>query len=51
MKERTSYGENKTISWSERLDTLVRANKDLQYHKECYKDSTNKTNIKRSKQR
>ena len=24
--------------------------KDLQYHKECYKDSTNKTNFKRSKQ-
>ena len=38
------------ISCSECLDTLVRGNKDLQYHKECYKNSTNKTNIKRSKQ-
>lgn len=37
-KESVSYGEGKIIFCSERLDTLVRANKDLQYQKECYKD-------------
>ena len=47
VKERASYKEDKMISSWERLSTLVHANKQLQ----CYKDSTSKTNILRSKQR
>ena len=47
VKERASYREVKMISSSEGLNTLVHAKKQLQ----CYKDSTNKTNILRSKQR
>ena len=50
MKERASYGKDKMISCSERLYALACAKKALQYHKERYKDSTNKTNLKRSKQ-
>ena len=50
VKGRASYGEDKMISCSENLDTMVCAKKDLQYHQECYKDSMSKTNVKGSKQ-
>ena len=49
VEERASYGEDKMISCSEHLGKMVCANKDSQYHQECYKDSTNKANVKRSK--
>ena len=51
MKEKAIYGEEKMIYCSEHLDALVCVKKGLQYHKECYKDTTNKANIKKSKQR
>ena len=50
-KERAGYGEVKMSHCYQRLDTLYLAEKSFTYHKECYKDTTNLTNIRRSKQR
>ena len=51
MKEKAIYGEDKMIYCSEHLYALVCVKNGLQYQKECYKDTTNKANIKKSKQR
>lgn len=51
VKERAGYGEEKKIWCLQRLDLLTMAEKQFKYHKECYKEITNKTKIKRVKQR
>lgn len=51
VKERAGYGEEKMNWCSQRLDLLTMAEKQFKYHKECYKEITNKTKIKRVKQR
>lgn len=51
MVERAGYGEEKMKLCVERLRKFQRENKELTYHKECYKDATNSRELKRSKER
>ena len=49
IRRRAGYGEEKMILCSNRLQALGLAEKTYRYHKECYKEITNKTKIERIK--
>ena len=51
IEERAGYGEENMIMCSNCLQLLNVAAKGFRYHKECYKEVTNKTKIERRKQR
>ena len=51
IKERAGHGEENMVLCSNRLQLLNVAGKDFRYHKECYKEVTNKSKVETSKQR